>query len=388
MASIHPNRKDGKIISFKFRAFLGRDADGRQQFKTTTWKPQKSMSEAKLMQSAEKEAAIWERQMQDEHEHAQHTKSPEVITFADFTEQVWMPSQMNEREHRASTIAFHGYLLKIILPYLGKKQLSRIDRYEIEGYLDYLKNTYKTAKNQPPAPKSIRHHYATLNLIFAYAVKAEYITENPVAKVEAPKLTRHKVDALTRGEVSDYIREIENLPLVQKTMYTLLLTTGLRRGELFGLQWQDVDLANALLHVERNVTYTAQSGIVVGLPKTDTGIRTVPLTYRAAEALRELRATEPSLAGNAFVFHGEAATEPRNPTYLTKHMKRFMKRVGLPDMSPHDIRHTFGSMLIQSGADVKSVQDMLGHADASTTLNFYAASDVEHMRAAAVRAFE
>lgn len=79
---------------------------------------------------------------------------------------------------------------------------------------------------------------------------------------------------------------------------------------------------------------------------------------------------------------------PHDPTYLTKHMSRFMKKTGMQNMSPHDLRHTCASLLLQSGADIKSVQDILGHADAATTLNFYAKSDIETMRSATQKAFD
>ena len=74
---------------------------------------------------------------------------------------------------------------------------------------------------------------------------------------------------------------------------------------------------------------------------------------------------------NMYLFHSpESLYEPHDPTYFTKNLKKFMKRIGLPDMSPHDLRHTCATLMLQNGADIKSVQDMLGHSDASTTLNF------------------
>ena len=89
------------------------------------------------------------------------------------------------------------------------------------------------------------------------------------------------------------------------------------------------------------------------------------------------------------MFHAEnSPLAPRDPTYITKHMKKFMKRAGLPDMSPHDFRHTCGSLLLQSGADIKSVQDILGHSNASTTLNFYVRSDMETMQKVTEKAFD
>ena len=96
-----------------------------------------------------------------------------------------------------------------------------------------------------------------------------------------------------------------------------------------------------------------------------------------------------SITEESFVFHSAESTMlPRDPTYITKHMKKFMARIELPDMSPHDLRHTCATMLLQSGADIKSVQDILGHADASTTLNFYVKSDIENMRASTQKAFD
>ena len=81
-------------------------------------------------------------------------------------------------------------------------------------------------------------------------------------------------------------------------------------------------------------------------------------------------------------------TKPRDPSYLTKHMKKLMKKADLPNMSPHDLRHTCASLLLQNGADIKSVQDILGHADARTTLNFYARSDIARMRTSLESTFD
>lgn len=107
--------------------------------------------------------------------------------------------------------------------------------------------------------------------------------------------------------------------------------------------------------------------------------------------LKEYRKEENKLTvlkDKMFLFHSaDSNYVPQDPTYITKHMKKLMKRINLPDMSPHDLRHTCASMLLQSGADIKSVQDILGHANASTTLNFYVRSDINTMRQSAERAF-
>ena len=200
--------------------------------------------------------------------------------------------------------------------------------------------------------------------------------------VISPKLKRHKVDALSKSETETFIKAIDDLPLIQRTMYYILLTTGVRRGECFGLKWGDIDLTSGLMRINRNVTYTTKSGSVVGEPKTENGYRTIPIAAKTLELLEKYKLAEAPAANNDFLFHSEESkTLPRDPSYITKHMKKLMRRLELPNMSPHDLRHTCASLLLQGGADIKSVQDILGHADARTTLNFYARSDIARMRA-------
>ncbi len=391
MASIYPNRKNGKIVSVKIKVFLGRDENGKQLFKCKTWIPEKEMSETKLLKQAEKQAIIWEDEMSQAYQTERETILPEKITFKDFVEKKWLPKEQESNEHRPSTITFKKCMVVMIVDYWGEIRLKDVNTKKLEQYFDYLKNTYKTKNNKQISSQTMRHQYCTLNLIFEYAVKLGYISKNPLSKVKTPKLEKHKVDALTKSETIIFLNELEQLPTKQKTIYHLLLTTGVRRGECFGLQWGDIDFESKLIKIERNVTYTTDSGINVGLPKTNTGIRVIPITEKMMNLLLQYKTEENqmhSIKSNMFLFHSVNSNYiPQDPTYITKHMKRLMKRIQLPDMSPHDLRHTCASLLLQSGADIKSVQDILGHANASTTLNFYVKSDIVTMRASAERTF-
>lgn len=125
----------------------------------------------------------------------------------------------------------------------------------------------------------------------------------------------------------------------------MLITTGLRRGECLGLQWRDVDLDNNIIHVERSATYTKESGIVVAAPKTATSVRAVPIMESMATLLNRLKrqaaAQYPdTIIDCAFVFGSPTDLfTPRDPNAVTRHLNRFIKANGLPNVSPHDLRH-------------------------------------------------
>ncbi len=240
MATVYPKFKDGKIISFKFKTYLGRDENGKQIFKCTTWipEPENVMTELRMRKRAEIEAALWESQIIKEYIKEESIPIQNNITVEEFINIEWFPFLVSKTDYRETTIEFHKYLLKVIIPYLGKYQLRNVTDKTIEKYLDYLRFTYKTKNNKSLAPKTIRHHYNTLNLIFEYAVKLGYAESNPLENVDTPKLSRHKVDALSKSEAVKFLSEIQKLPLMHQAIYTLFLTTGIRRGECFEFKIQ------------------------------------------------------------------------------------------------------------------------------------------------------
>ena len=211
---------------------------------------------------------------------------------------------------------------------------------------------------------------------------------NPMDRVDKPKLEKKPVDALSKEDANIFFSELNSCPLDFKCMLSLMITTGIRRGECLGLKWSSINLADCTMTIELNVTYTSKDGIVVSTPKTSRSIRTIPLMpsvlYMLAQ-LREQRQQENVGVeiNDSFVFHGSGSIfAPRDPAAVTQRVKRFMKTHNLPDMSPHDLRHSCATLLLNSGADIKSVQAILGHTNASTTLNFYVKGDMQQMREA------
>jgi len=390
MASIKEERTKNKHLSFKIRVCLGRDENGKQISKAMRWHPPEGMTPAKARKEVQRVAAAWEAEQlaSADLQEVKVEESTISYTFGRFVDEVWIPLCVRDGSHRPSTVAMYTNILKVMRPHFEEQPLVEITGIQISKYLTWLRNDYRTNFGKPLADKSIKHHYNILSFIFGYAEKQDLIDKNPMRKVDSPKVRRRAVDALSEDDARRFFRELGEVDFDFRCILQLLITTGLRRGECIGLQWQDIDFENQVIHVERAVTYTPESGIIVAPPKTATSIRTIPLVDSTTAMLKVLYHQRQKQYPNcflvtAFLFCKEGEPfEPRDPSAVTRRMKRFVQRAGLPDVSPHDLRHTCASLLLSSGADIKSVQEILGHADASTTLNFYVKTDLRQMRVA------
>ena len=390
MAAVTPNMKDGKVFSYRFRACVGRDKNDKQIFRTTTWTVPEALAPSKAERAAHKAAAQWEEHARAEYKRdlldPERVKAREIertrTPFSSFVLNDWFPICIDNGEHKPKTISFYNDTIKNITAYFGQNPLQQITAIDIQKFIIYL----RTEKSF--APQTVHHHYRTLNMIFAYAQKQEIILKNPMDKVDPPKLAKKQIDAFSPEAAKVFFSALNECPLDFRCMLHLMITTGIRRGECIGLKWRDIDETRSLVKIERNVTYTAKSGITVSTPKTSASLRTIPLmnsTLKLLNALKAQRMAEHpnTILDDSFIFPGENSIfAPRDPTAVTHRVKHFMKVNGLPDMSPHDLRHSCATLLLSSGADVKSVQEILGHTNASTTLNFYVKADINQMQAA------
>lgn len=288
MATIQEKVKDRKIVSFKFKVCLGRDEQGKQIFKCTTWYPPEGLTNAKSRKEAETASALWEAEIRNAYQAERAADTSAVLTFDSFVNDVWIPLCVRDGSHRPSTIAMYTNILKIILPYFEGIPLQEITGITISQYLRWLRNDYRTACGKPLADKTIKHHYNILGLIFSYAEKQDIIPKNPMKKVDPPKVTKKSVDALTDKEAVRFLSALNECDFDFRCILQMLITTGLRRGECLGLQWQDVDFQNGTVSVNRSVTYTPENGIVVAAPKTANSNRTIPLVPSSVKLLKQL----------------------------------------------------------------------------------------------------
>ncbi len=392
MAAIIPNEKNGKIISYKFKVCVGRNAEGKQIFKCHTWKVPDGLAPSKAIKAATKAAEEWEQEAKNEYKKdivdPERIKLREIALkktdFASFALDIWFPLCVNNGDHKHTTIDFYRHTVNRVAKYFDGKTLQKITSMDIQKFLVYLRTEYRTKNGKPISDKTVRHSYCVLVLIFNYAIEQELITKNPMDKVECPKLQKKKVDALTQEQAELFFSLLPSCPLDFRCMLYLLITAGLRRGELVGLQWRDIDFDKHTIEIRRNVTYSKIGGTVVDTPKTANSIRIIPLLPKVANLLKKYkRHYYPFSKQSAFIFPSmKSDIIPRHPCYVTERVKEFMQKNGLPDFSPHDLRHSCSTLLLSSGADIKSVQEILGHTDASTTLNFYVRTDMRNMQSA------
>lgn len=395
MANIRENQKNGKVISYRFTAYIGRDVNGKQIRKYTTWEIPEGLTPAKARKAAERAADEWERGVRAEHQKEKelgqaYTLPPEKRrdSFSTFVNDVWFPLQICNGNDKQTTITFYKNMKKLIVEYFNGMVLQEISPIHIQKFLVYLNNDYRTQRGKPLSPKTIRHYYNALGMIFSYAEKQNVIAQNPMQKVDAPKKDKKPVDALTQEQAAQFFRLLSDCPLDFHCILYLLITAGIRRGECIGLKWKDIDENHSTITIARSVVYTPESGIMVSTPKTANSIRTIPIMPSALHLLQRWkehaqREHPNTILKDAFVFPSEKDLfSPRDPNSVTRRVKRFMKSNGFPDLSPHDLRHSCATLLLSQGADIKSVQEILGHADASTTLNFYVKADLRQMQAA------
>ena len=392
MASIKENVGKKGHISYRFTTYLGRDPNGKQIIKTKTWHPPSNLTPTKARKAAEKEASRWESELLEapqEEIPAPVQLSPAPIPpsrsddFVSFMNDVWFPLEIEGSDRKPKTVYAYKTYLIIESAYFKGKTIQEITSIDIQQFLRYLRKEYHGQYGIGLKPKTVHHHYNLLNLIFAYAQEQEIITTNPMARVKSPKKERHPVEAFTKEQAKQFIELLDGAEFEFKCMMLILLTTGIRRGELCGLQWGDIDFEAKTISINRSVSYTPDAGRVIGTPKTASGIRIIPLIPSVLSIITGFRETAQSTDRHAYVFPSlEDPFTPRLPDAVTRRLTRFMRHNDLPKLSPHDLRHSCATLLLSSGADIKSVQQILGHSDASTTLEFYVKADMTQMRSA------
>lgn len=380
---IEKKNKAGEIISYKVMVCVGRDeATYKQIWRTCTLKRPENLTPARERKEIERQADAWAEAQKEEYRRTNAKMDKSKITLADFIRDHWMKDHILDGEHKPTGITFFEYMSRDIISYFGeKKKLAQIDTESVKRYLKFLNTEARTQKGEPYSAETRVHHYNALRNILGYAKRMHYIKDNPcndLTAKEKPHKEKKQIDFLSPDETRRFLARLENEPLFWKAFMNVLIITGLRRGEALALTWADIDPDELTITVCKNVTVDKNSpdGFSVGSTKTGKS-RTVPLSTRVYGLLMQLKREreeklQMKLMPTTFIFSKDAdPSKPIYPTSPTKWLRRFIEKNGLPDASPHDLRHSAASLAIESGASMKEVQELLGHANPATTMGFY-----------------
>lgn len=273
---------------------------------------------------------------------------------------------------RPSTLdSYQGYAANYLKPYLGGKQIAQITPEDIQKLYRTLRERGRVREHPQYGKRlsdsTIRSVHAMLHQAMAAAEQAHLILQNPTEKVTAPKAAPTQKRILNDEQLERFMEEIRKDAFWHDFFYTEL-TTGLRRGEICGLRWEDFDEESGTLNIRRTVQRQKGVGLTAGDTKTYAGTRKIVLPPSTAQLLRERKV----MAFSPWIFpdllHPE---QPTNPTAAYGRMKILLKQAGLPSIRFHDLRHTFATHALASGVDVKTLSGILGHTNASFTLDTY-----------------
>ena len=208
-----------------------------------------------------------------------------------------------------------------------------------------------------------------------FAIDQKLISANPTDGCALPKLEHREMKTLPAKQLASFLHEAKESGVFE--LYYIELATGLRRDELLGLKWADIDLEGGTIQVCRQVARI--DGEVVEAPlKTKNSYRSVSITQDAVDILKE----QEKKFDSKYVFPPPTGG-PISPGSVLNMLHRMLKRAGLPQIRFHDLRHTFATVALQNGVDIKTVSGMLGHYSAGFTLDTYAHVTTQAQRQAA-----
>ena len=346
-------RKDGR---WEGRYTAGHDpATGKQIFKSVLGKTQAEVKE-KLKK------ALVEAGQIDFTKSGKHT----VGTWMD----EWFENVAKIKVRPSSHQTYRGYIDNHIKPNIGNIPLEKLTTMDLQKLYRTLLTKGRVdrieAEKQPRglSAKTVRNINQVISSALDLAVAQKIIPSNPTDACELPKVEHREMQTIPEEQLQAFLAEAKATGVYE--MYYIELATGLRRGELLGLKWQDIDWKNAIIKVRRQIA-RVDDQIVEAPLKTKNSYRTVTISPQAIEVLKQQKAK----THDQYVFPSPNGG-PISPDSVNNMLKRVLARAGIPKVRFHDLRHTFATIALQNGVDIKTVSGMLGHFSAGFTLDTYA----------------
>ena len=322
------------------------------------------------------------------------------LKFSEFTE-IWK-RDYGSKELAPSTYKRYCRMLETrLLPYFGHFYINKIKPTDIMKFYDLLEkdtqlvrkkgnNGSKTKK--PLSGKTILEHHRLLRAMLHKAVYWQLIVANPAERVQPPKARKPKRKSYDDEQTKILLENLELLPSEDakyKVAIILTVFTGVRLGELMGLEWTDVDFKNGIISINRSSQYLSDMGVFTKVPKTESSIREIAIPEFIISLLEEYKLwyeEQKSIYGelwtNSDRLFVQADGKPMHPSTISKWFVKYVGQIGLPVINFHGLRHTNASLLVAQNIDIAVISARLGHAQISTTLDFYVHPLLSHNKKA------
>ena len=343
-------RKDGR---FEGRVHVGYKANGSKKYKSVYGR---TLSEVK------------DKMTQLYSVKSEKATSSLNLTVREAAEE-WL-SAAHLRVKESSYVNYANIVNKHILPILGGVQITSLTTSRINKFIDFKLTNGKLSDKGGLSAKSVRDIMTVYRSIERYVYNEYGIRET---NFTMPKTHTHETDVLNsneRKQLESYIMENMN----RSNMAILLcLFTGLRIGELCGLKWEDIDFDFNTLFVKRTVQRVSRNGkstVIIGTPKSRTSVRIVPIPTFMMEIMKKYRS-----ANQLYIITN--SIKPTEPRTMQNRFKSVLRACQLRNVNFHLLRHTYATVCIEKGFDPKALSELLGHADASITLNRYVHSSLD-----------
>lgn len=372
-------RRKGR--GYEIRVSMGCDMNGRKIVRQKTWIPPTNLTPKQLEKELERQKILFE-------EEVKTGNCPNSnIKFQPYSE-LWI-KDYGKQNLAPKTLSRYCEYLKRINRAIGHIKLKDLQPIHLNAFYRNLAEdgVNKRAKrdengniiaNGKLSPKTIIEHHRVISKLLSTAVKWNYITDNVARRADPPKAPAKDIEFLDENETREMLKALNGEPIAYRTMIMLLIYTGMRRGELFGLEWKDIDFDNGYLSIVRTSQYIGNKTLITKEPKTKSSRRMMKLSNDIIKMLKVYRAWQ---IEQRFKISSEwndtdrLFTQwnglPMYPDSLTKWFNKFLNRHNLRHVTLHSLRHTNATLMIAEGTDIRTVSSRLGHSNTSTTLNIY-----------------
>ena len=353
--------------SYRIKVSCGYKANGQQVTQKMTWTPDPKMTEKQIEKELQRQAILFE-------EECKHGQIVSAIKFEAFAEE-WFEDYA-KLNLKSTTYTRQRQLTKRVYAAIGHIRLDKLTTREIQKFINSLaKDGVNEHTGKPLSRKTMIHYLSFISKIIDYAIKMDMLSDNPCRRVTIPKGSKKERKILTIEETEEFLNLLRTAPLKYRAFFTLDIYSGMRRGEMLGLEWKDIDFQTGVIHIQRTSNYTKTNGIYTDTTKTESSVRFVTVPMEVIDVLllyKEEQDDERIKLGSKwhdtdrlFVKYDG---QPMNPQTPYGWLKEFCEKNDFPFYGIHQFRHLHTSLLIGAGIDPTTVSGILGHSQVSTTV--------------------